>query len=79
LDSVSTGIQGFSYGEQGMALLSMNHERIEKIRISRGQKIEMIEIDPEAPFAVVIPGDTSEVELLNSRGESIPIDNISIL
>ena len=76
LDSVSTGIQGFSYGEQGMALLSMNHERIEKIRMSRGQKIEMIEIDPEAPFAVVIPGDTSEVELLNSRGESVPIKNI---
>ena len=47
-----------------------------KLRMSRGQKIEMIEIDPEAPFAVVIPGDTSEVELLNSRGESVPIKNI---
>jgi hypothetical protein len=62
-----------------MALLSMNYERIERIRISRGQKIEMIEIDPEAPFAIVIPGGTSEVELFNSRGESVPIDNISIL
>lgn len=77
LSSVGSGVQGFSYQDKGMALLSMNTKNVAEIKMDNGQNVERIKIDPLEPFAIIIPSNIVVVTLYNSNGESISIDNIS--
>lgn len=78
LGSVDSGIQGFSYQNKGMALLSMNKKRISKIEMNNGEKTETVTLDPLQPFAIVVPSNIGTVTLYNSYDEEVPIDNISV-
>lgn len=78
LGAVDSGVQGFSYQGKGMALISMNKKNVSRIQIDNGEDIETIMIDPNKPFAIVIPSNNGSVTLHNSNGEDVPIDNISV-
>lgn len=78
LSSIGSGVQGFSYQDKGMALLSMNTKNVAEIKMDDGQNIEIIKIDPLEPFAIIIPHNIDVVQLYDSNGESISIDNISV-
>lgn len=77
LGSIDSGIQGFSYQNKGLALLSMNSKQVTKIEMHRGQNVEVIIINPLEPFAIIIPSNVDTVTLYNSNGEDVSIDNIS--
>ncbi|TCK92669.1 hypothetical protein EDC19_1822 [Natranaerovirga hydrolytica] len=76
LSSSGSEVQGFSYQDKGMALISMNTKNVEEITLNDGQNIERIKINPLEPFAIIIPHNVDVVQLYDSNGKSISIDNI---
>lgn len=50
------------------ALLSMNRPQISCIELHGGSEIGRISVDPEKPFALVLPGDGSNVTLYDTAG-----------
>lgn len=77
LSSLDSGVQGFTYQDNGMALFSMNTKNIAEVKMESNQNVVSIKIDPLKPFTIIIPLSVDEVSLYNSNGEIIPIDNIS--
>ena len=75
--SIGSGVQGFSYQDKDMALISMNTKKVAEIKMDDGQNIKIIKIDPLKPFAIIIPHNVDKVQLYDSNGKSISIDNIS--
>jgi len=71
---VEQGIEVFDYDIKGKVLISMNKDRVAKILLDDDIIITQIDVDPEKPFAVVIPVNCGSVTLYNSSGEIVPVN-----
>lgn len=54
------------------AFLSMNYPQVAKIEINNGKETQVIDIDSQKPFAIVIPEDSGFVQLYDVNGNSVP-------
>lgn len=77
--SLGDGIEGIEYKEYGMVIVSMNEEHVWKIELDDGNKIETINVEPNSPFAVVIPNDCKEVTVYDIHHNEVPIEIINII
>lgn len=77
LSVIQRGIMGTAYksesfGEKGMALLSMNEKQVARIVVDGVSR----EVDSNKPFACIVPNGANEVHLFDSKGNEIAIDQI---
>ena len=77
LGTIESAIQGFSYIDKGMALLSMNKKQVAEVKLYTGKQVETLDIDPLKPFVAIVPQGTDMVSLLDSNGEEVAINVIS--
>lgn len=67
---IISGVRGLVFEDKGVALLSLNVDKVCKIQCSNG---ESREIDPSMPFAVVLPADCGEVTLYDETGRVVTL------
>lgn len=60
---MTEGVKGVIFENKGIALLSMNNDRVSKIEVGDSGSPEVISVDPEKPFAVVLPIDCGEITI----------------
>jgi hypothetical protein len=70
--AITDGVTEFIYADYGSALLSMNHDKVEKI-VFGNTSISPILVDPSKPFTVILPDNCESFELYDVNGKSIPI------
>lgn len=64
---VEEGVHGLIYEDRGIALLSPNEEEISRIVLSN----RTIDVNPDEPFAVVLPIDCGEIALYDRQGSIV--------
>ena len=70
------GVHEFDYDIYGSALISMNKENISRIELDNGVEVTTISVDPEKPFAVVIPMNCGSVTLFDINDTIVPITDV---
>ena len=70
---IMSGIQMFSYGENGSAIISMNKDRVAKIIYGDDEDITEVLVDSEKPFVAVVPANCGSISLYGENGIEIPI------
>lgn len=68
---IEDAIAIFDFEQKGKALLSMNSQKIKRIELGNGQDRKRISINPEKPFAIVIPDKSGKVTLYDINNEII--------
>ena len=76
---IMSGIQMFSYGENGSAIISMNKDRVARIVYGDNEDITEKPVDPARPFATVIPPNCGSIALYSENGIELPITIIEQL
>jgi hypothetical protein len=68
------GVPAFEYADHGCALISMNKSEVARIELDNERdEINVIDIDPQKPFAVVLPKNIGSITLYNTKGDAIPL------
>ncbi len=76
---ISDSIRRFDYDGKGSIFLSLNKVKVARIEIDNGvQQPEVIAVDPEKPFSVIIPEDSGEIRVYDIEGNSIPLGDIPV-
>lgn len=70
---IGEGVRGMVFDDKGIALLSMNEDKVCKIEIDDGVTEKTIEIDPTKPFVVVIPINSGEITMYDSLGDVVTL------
>lgn len=70
---ISESVRGMIFDDVGIALLSMNEDKVSKIEVTDGAEKETIEIDPTKPFVVVIPINSGEITMYDSLGNIVSL------
>lgn len=70
---IGEGVRGMVFDDKGIALLSMNEDKVCKIEVDDGVTEKTIEIDPVKPFAIVIPINSGEITMYNSLGDVVSL------
>ena len=73
---IASGIQMFTYGENGSAIISMNKDRVARIVYGDSEDITEILVDPARPFAAVVPFDCGSIALYSENGIELPFSVI---
>ena len=72
LSSVERYIAEFTVeGYSERAFISMNVQKAARVEIDNGTDIEVIEIDSEKPFALVLPGNAGVITFYDVNGEIV--------
>lgn len=62
LYTAESGIAQYTFdGCPDRAYISMNERKIERIEVDDGNSVRVIEVDPEKPFAIVLPVNAGSV------------------
>lgn len=62
LHPTESGITQYTFeGCEERAYISMNERKIERIEVDDGNSVRVIEVDPEKPFAIVLPVNAGSV------------------
>lgn len=70
---IGEGVRGMIFDDRGIALLSMNEDKVCKIEVDNGVTEKTMEIDPVKPFVVVIPINSGEITMYNSQGDVVSL------
>lgn len=54
---IGESVKGIVYEDKGIALMSMNHDRVCLIQVESPEGERNIQVDPTKPFAVVLPSE----------------------
>lgn len=60
-------IEGYSE----KAYISMNEENVERLEIADGQSRQVVEVDSNKPFALVLPGNAGTVTFYDVDGKTV--------
>lgn len=63
--------QAFVYEDKGIALVSLNHDKVAKIVTTNASGSREIKVSASKPFVEVLPLDCGEIKLLNEAGEVV--------
>jgi len=67
------GVRGMVFDDKGIALLSMNADKVCRIEVEDNGARKTIEIDPAKPFVVVIPINSGEITMYDSLGNVVSL------
>lgn len=70
---ISESVRGMIFDDVGIALLSMNEDKVSRIEVADGSEKKTIEIDPIKPFVVVIPVNSGEITMYDSLGNVVSL------
>lgn len=70
---IGEGVRGMVFEDKGIALLSMNEDKVCRIEVDNGVTENTIDIDPIKPFVVVIPVNSGEITMYNSLGNVVSL------
>lgn len=70
---IGESVRGMIFDDIGIALLSMNEDKVSKIEVNDGAEKKVIEIDPVKPFVVVIPVNSGEIAMYDSLGNVVSL------
>ena len=74
---ISENICRFKSDGKGSIFLSLNKIKVAKIEIDNGlQPSEVIPIDSNKPFSIIIPENVGEIRIYDVYGELIPVEDI---
>lgn len=57
------------------AYLSMNHLKVSRLEIQEGNSVREIDIDPENPFALVLPETANVITFYDSEGGVVEVES----
>lgn len=64
---MADSVKGIVFEDKGIALLSMNEDGVCKIVVDNDVEENVINVNPEEPFAVVLPADCSAITMYDSQ------------
>lgn len=64
---VDEDVKGIVFEDKGIALLSLNEEGVSKIVVDSNAGEKVINVDPEEPFAVVLPADSQAITMYDAQ------------
>lgn len=67
------GVQGLIYEDKGIALMSMNADKVASIVVGDGSREQTIAVDPEQPFAVVLPIESNMITMYDDQGKVVTL------
>ena len=67
------GVQGLIYEDKGIALMSMNADKVASIMVGDGSREQTIDVDPEQPFAVVLPIESNMITMYDDQGKVVTL------
>jgi hypothetical protein len=70
---IGEGVRGMIFDDKGIALLSMNEDKVCRIEVNDNVEKETIEIDPTKPFVVVVPVNSGEITMYDSLGNVVSL------
>lgn len=71
---IQEGVQEIVYEDKGAVLLSMNQPGVSRIAIGSGEEEQIIEVDPQKPFAVALPAGGLDIVLYDAQGN--PVEDV---
>lgn len=77
MPDITENIRIFKYDGKGSIILSLNKVKVAKIEVyNSSQQNEVIAIDSDKPFSIIIPDGVRETRIYNIYGDMIPIKEI---
>ena len=74
VDSYMTeGTRVVIYDDKGIALLSLNKDRVCRIEVEKNADTQVIQVDPTLPFAVVLPVGCGEIVMYDVQGNIVTL------
>ena len=70
---MAEGVKGIVIQDKGVALLSLNEDRVCKIVTDNDVKEEVIQVDPLEPFAIVFPVDCGTITLYDVQDKVVTL------
>ncbi len=70
---IGEGVRGMIFDDKGIALLSMNEDKVCRIEVENVNARQTMEIDPTRPFVVVIPVNSGEITMYDSLGNVVSL------
>lgn len=67
------GVQGLIYEDKGIALMSMNADKVASIVVGDSSREQTIAVDPEQPFAVVLPIESNVITMYDDQGKVVTL------
>lgn len=64
---MTDNVKGIIFEDKGIALLSLNEEHVCKIVVDNNVEEKVISVDPEEPFAIVLPVDCGEITMYDAQ------------
>ena len=73
---IDENVHGIVYEEKGIALLSLNADKVCRIVTRDSVAEETIEVDPTQPFALVLPCDCGEITMYDAAGNIVTLYDV---
>ncbi len=72
---IAEGVKGIVFEDKGIALLSMNEDRVCRVVVEDdGRAVEKeISVDPERPFAIVLPADCGAITMYDAQDNIVTL------
>lgn len=67
------GVKGLVFEDKGIALLSLNEDKVCKIVVDNSVEKKTIHVDSEEPFAVVLPIDCSAITMYDAQDNVVTL------
>ena len=64
---MADSVKGIVFEDKGIALLSLNEDGVCKIVVDNDTEEKVISVDPEEPFAVVLPVDCGAITMYDAQ------------
>lgn len=70
---MAEGVKGVVFQNKGIALLSMNEDKVCKIVTFNSGKEKVIQVNPSEPFAIVLPIDCGEITMYDAQDNIVTL------
>lgn len=70
---MAEGVKGIVFEDKGIALLSLNEDKVSKVVVDNHVTREVMQVDPSEPFAIVLPADCGEIMLYDAQDNIVTL------
>ena len=70
---MTEGVRGVVFENKGIALMSLNEDKVSKIVVESGDGERVIQVDPGEPFAVVLPVECGAITMYDAQDNIVTL------
>lgn len=70
---MAEGVKGIVFEDKGIALLSLNEDKVCKIVVDNSAEKDVIQVDAQEPFAVVLPIDCGAITMYDAQDNVVTL------